>query len=87
MVPSFSPRWALGSRKTSVLIFLGSAPGRCQNSLVSVWCISPTTSQSRLSRALRTLWVFGKLMAGLVPNTNPPLILPLYMRSNRKRYE
>ena len=46
IVPSFSPRWHAGSRKTSVLMSLGFTPGRRQKSLVSVWWISPTTSQS-----------------------------------------
>ncbi len=82
--PSFSPRWAEGSRNTSVFTLCGSTPGRFQFSAVSVRWISPTTSQSRLSKARRVLWVLGMLMQGLWAYTNPPLIWPLYMRSARK---
>lgn len=81
MVPSFSIRWAEGSKKTSVLQALGSTPGRFQLSVVSELWISMQTSQSSLSRAARILLVLGKLFMGFTPTMKPPRILPWYILS------
>jgi len=82
-LPSFSMEAEAGRRKTSVLTFAGSTPGPFQKQYVSLSKIFSPTSQSRFSRALRTLAVLGELTAGSVPTAKRPLILPLYISSKR----
>ena len=45
-------------------------------SVVSEWCNSEQTSQSRLSSAARILLVLGKLFMGFTPKMKPPFISP-----------
>ena len=74
--PSFSMETAQGSRKTSVLIWVGSMPGPRQNEPVSLSKRLTLTSQSSMVMAWRCLLELGPEQAGFIPQANRPFISP-----------
>src|SRR5512139_2980537 len=85
--PSFSKEAAQGSMKTSVLILEGSLPGPFQKDPVSLSKRLTLTSQSRFSRALRTLLALAPEQAGFCPQAKKPLIFPLAIWSKSTSQE
>src|SRR5919201_6858440 len=72
--PSFSIQCVVGIMKTSVLIELGLAPGRRQNSELVVGNGSITTSHLRLASACITRLESGPMLVAVIPlRINPPL--------------
>ena len=84
-VPSASPTWAEGKKKTSVLISPGTSSPRStsglvrQKAAVSVSRLSLTTSQSSFASAVRWKIAFWPPTAGFWPIANMPRTRPSAM--------
>src|SRR5438128_9761166 len=74
--PSFSIQCVVGSMKTSVLTWLASTPGACQNSELVVGRGSMTTNHFRLPSAWRTWLLSGPMLAAVIPDRIRPSIFP-----------
>ena len=62
--------------KTSVLIWLSSMPGACQNSELVVGSGSMTTNHLRFDSAFSTWFESGPMLAAVMPDSIKPSILP-----------
>src|SRR5712692_4921207 len=74
--PSFSIQCVVGSMNTSVLTWLGSVPGACQNSELVVGRASMTTSHLRFESACCTWLESGPMLAAVMPDRIKPSIFP-----------
>src|SRR4030042_3908917 len=87
ILPSLSTYVQAGSRKTSVLTFLGSIPGPFQKLVVSLSKRSIVTIQSSFESASRVWLALGLEHAGFIPKQMRPENFPLPISSNINIHE